>query len=80
MTIQQKIIELITEKFPGIRAGKLDVDLPLEQQGIDSLDMSNLLFALEAQFGRRIATSQVSSLRSVRDMTEFFEPAQDLNK
>lgn len=72
MNVQETIIKLITQKFPNIRTDKLDLSQPLENQGIDSLDLSDLLFALERIFGRRVATSQVSSLRSVQDVVQFF--------
>lgn len=79
MDVQKKILTLIGEKFPQLRADKISLDLPLENQGIDSLDMSDLLFALEREFGRRIATSQVSSLRTVRDVERFFESQEGIS-
>jgi acyl carrier protein len=77
MTVQQQIIDVIATTFPNLQVARLDIEQPLEVQGIDSLDMSNLLFALEARFGRRVATSQVSLLRSVRHLVEFFDPARE---
>lgn len=79
MNVQSKILELLSEKFPQLRIDKIDLDSPLENQGIDSLDMSDLLFALEREFGRRISTSQVSSLRSVRDVERFFESKEGIS-
>jgi acyl carrier protein len=77
MTVQQQIIDVIAAKFPKVPVARLDPDKPLEMQGIDSLDMSDLLFALEARFGRRVSTSQVSLLRSVSHLVEFFDPARE---
>lgn len=73
MTKENEIIALILKNFPVLGKGELSVSEPLEEQGIDSLDLSTLLFAVEEKFGRRIPTDKVSSLRSIRDIADFVE-------
>lgn len=73
MNTQDKLIDIIKQNFPSVNAAKLDINLPLEQQGLDSLDMTTLLFAVEGAFGQAIPTAKVSALRSLQDIAAFLE-------
>lgn len=74
MSNRNTLLNIIKKHFPAMDTTRLDVTAPLEQQGLDSLDMTTLLFAVENQFGTSIPTAKVSSLRSLLDIERFLEP------
>ncbi|WP_042444079.1 phosphopantetheine-binding protein [Azospirillum sp. B510] len=73
MTSQDHVVTLISKNFPIVKTDRLSFSEPLEGQGLDSLDLSTLLFAVEEAFGRRIPTDRVSSLRSIDDIAAFID-------
>jgi acyl carrier protein len=46
-------------------------DVPLNQQGVDSLDVANLIFQVEQQYGITISPEQSSRLRTPSDFLEL---------
>jgi acyl carrier protein len=46
-------------------------DAPLEEQGLDSLDIVMLLHAVEENFGVRIPQEKTTQLRSLQDIVDF---------
>lgn len=73
MDNRNRLIGIIKKHFTSVDASKIDASSPLEQQGLDSLDMTTLLFAVEAEFGTPIPTAKVSSLRSLADIERFLQ-------
>ena len=49
---------------------ELDLDTPLTDYGIDSLDALNVLFAVEEEFGISIPDETARSIRTIRQMTD----------
>ncbi|MBP6986187.1 MAG: acyl carrier protein [Alphaproteobacteria bacterium] len=50
-------------------------DQPLRLQGIDSLDVSLLLFALEEKYSISIPTSKIGELLSIDDFCSYINDA-----
>jgi acyl carrier protein len=49
----------------------LAVDVPLVQQGVDSLDMATLMLALESKYKKAISPEKSARLRTIRDIVTF---------
>jgi acyl carrier protein len=48
--------------------GRLLNDVPLEQQGMDSLDLVNLLFRLQEEYQVELPESEVDGIQSINDI------------
>jgi acyl carrier protein len=48
--------------------GLLMTDLPLHQQGVDSLDFVNLLFRFEEDYHIKLPDSEVDGVKSINDI------------
>lgn len=59
MVTASEIIGIMVENELNIDTDKLDHDEPLKNQGVDSLDMTTILFALEEQFKIRIPEEDI---------------------
>ncbi|MGW0002865.1 acyl carrier protein [Nocardia grenadensis] len=66
MTTARDIAELMTDFDVDLDA--LRADLPLEDQGVDSMDMSALLVRIERAFHVEISDAEAESLRSLDDL------------
>jgi acyl carrier protein len=49
----------------------IKVDVPLVQQGLDSLDMATLMLALESKYKKAIPPEKSARLRTVKDIVTF---------
>ena len=67
--LTQKVIAEIAS-VKRIPTEKINVDSTFEELAIDSLDATNLLFALEEEFGVSIPDPEARSIRNVRDAVE----------
>ena len=61
-----------------INIDTLKSDLPLNTQGIDSLDISMFMFELEAKLGIPIPTSEIGNLQSITDFVNYFNRASEI--
>ncbi|MGW0182337.1 acyl carrier protein [Nocardia sp. NPDC003345] len=66
MTTTRDIAELMTGFEVDIDA--LRADIPLEDQGVDSMDMSALLARVEHAFHIEISDADAESLRTLNDL------------
>lgn len=71
-SIAQKIKEII--KGIGSRADvdTLKADIPLSEQGVDSLDMANIFLNLEESFNVKVPDEDINKLQSIDDMVQYF--------
>lgn len=76
MVTSTDILELLDPYLVRIPKEMISDDLPLVQQGLDSLDMATLLFEVEGKFDVLIPTNVVGHLRSLRDISEFLNAAR----
>ncbi len=68
MDIENKVIELIAGQL-NIKASDITVDKKiLEDLGADSLDVVEMLMALEEEFGVNVPTEEATNLITVGDV------------
>lgn len=69
---EEKIIELLKSEVESrIDYDTLQTDLPLSDQGMDSLDSLTLFLAIEEEYGVKIEESEMDKLRSIDNIIEF---------
>ena len=56
-----------------ISVDELDPNLPLMDQGVDSLDRSSIFLRLEDDFGVTISDDQMEELTSINKIIEFLK-------
>lgn len=54
----------------------LQEDVPLTQQGVDSLDVANLIFQVEQRHGVSVSPEQSAKLRTPRDFLELLNSSR----
>jgi acyl carrier protein len=59
--------ELAAKQF-GADPASVDVDVPVDQLGVDSLGFLEFLFELEDRFGVPIPQDSVAGVRTLRDL------------
>ena len=65
-----KLKKLIVEKF-SVEEDAVTMDATLEDLGADSLDMVELVMAMEEEFDIEFADEDVEKLQSVEDLVEY---------
>ncbi|WP_394831342.1 acyl carrier protein [Pendulispora rubella] len=76
MVAKERIQRLFDAAEIQVSASTLDESAPLAQQGLDSLDMANLLFQIEQACKSTIAPEESARLRTLGDITGYIERAQ----
>lgn len=73
MITNDDIINILSEKIriTPVNISNLVHDEPLRSQGIDSLDISIFLFALEEKYSISIPTNKVGELLSIKDFQNY---------
>ena len=75
-TIEQKVKDIIVEQL-GVNADQVTSDAKfIEDLGADSLDIVELIMALEEEFGSEIPDEQAEKLLTVGDVTKYIEDNQ----
>lgn len=72
------VLNIIRQNEIKIDIAKLDHDVSLMDQGLDSLDMVSILFALEENFEIRIPEEDIDQgkLASINSMVEYINRNQ----
>lgn len=67
------IISILKDKVSNVSfdPSTLKYDQPLRTQGIDSLDLSLLIFALEETYSIKIPTNKIGELLSIDDFRNY---------
>lgn len=69
----EKIIEMIAEKL-GLEADSIKVDSRFKEDlGIDSLDLFDLIIALEEEYNIEIPQEDAAALTTVNGVAEYLE-------
>ena len=72
MSITQKeILDLIEEADTLVETEKLKSDVPLTEQGIDSLDMANVYLLMEETFNIKIPNEDLSELQTIEQIMNY---------
>lgn len=71
MITSQDIVQLIKAADIEVDPAALRDDLPLTDQGVDSLDMATVLFHVEQEYTLVIPAEDSARLRTVRHLVEY---------
>lgn len=71
--IEEKLKEIIKESGSRADTETLKKDVPLSDQGIDSLDMANILLNIEESFNLKIPDEDVSKLITIHSIVRYIE-------
>jgi acyl carrier protein len=72
-----RVIAEIVERVSGGPAARLSPESTfVDDLGIDSLTMMEIVVAVEDQFGVRVNDDDVEGLRSIRDAADYIERAR----
>lgn len=71
MKTVDEIVTLMKENKMMKLSTNLQADVPLAQQGFDSLDIVMLLYEVEQNSGVRIPQEQTNQLQSLQDIANF---------
>jgi acyl carrier protein len=69
--IEEKVIDIIVDKLGVERAEVTPEAVFVDDLGADSLDLVELIMAMEEEFGMEIADEEAEKLRTVQDVISF---------
>ena len=76
ITIEQRVQNLIVERL-GVNTSQVTADAKIvEDLGADSLDVVELVMALEEEFSCEVPDQDAEKLRSVGDVVKYIEALQ----
>lgn len=71
MSIEEKVIEIIMEQLDVTKEECVPEASFMDDLGADSLDIVELIMAMEENFGIEITDDELLKIRTVRDAMEF---------
>ena len=69
--IDEKVIDIIVDKLGVERSEDTPEAVFVDDLGADSLDLVELIMAMEEEFGMEIADEDAEKLRTVQDVISF---------
>lgn len=72
MGVESKVKGIIADQLE-VAAGKLNMETTLEDIDADSLDIVELVMALEEEFDLEISDQEVENIKTVGDIIEYIE-------
>jgi acyl carrier protein len=73
MSIEEKVSIIVADKLGGDRAEVTPDAVFIDDLGADSLDLVELIMAMEEEFGFEIADEDAEKLRTVGDVINFIK-------
>jgi acyl carrier protein len=73
MSIEEKVIELIVEQLDVTREECVPEASFIEDLGADSLDLVELIMAMEENFGVEISDEELQKIRTIQDAINFIK-------
>jgi len=70
---EEKVIDIIVDKLGVDRAEVTPEAVFVDDLGADSLDLVELIMAMEEEFGFEIADEEAEKLRTVQDVISFIK-------
>lgn len=74
--VEDKVIDIIVDKLGVDRSEVTPEAVFVDDLGADSLDLVELIMAMEEEFGFEIADEEAEKLRTVQDVTSFVQARQ----
>ncbi len=71
MSVEEKVIDIIVEKLNVPREQVKPEASFIDDLGADSLDLVELVMAMEEAFGMEISDEEAEKLRTVKDVIEY---------
>lgn len=71
MSIEEKVIEIIMEQLDVTKEECIPEASFMDDLGADSLDIVELIMAMEENFGIEITDDELLKIRTVRDAVDF---------
>jgi acyl carrier protein len=71
--IEDKVIDIIVDKLGVERSEVTPEAVFVDDLGADSLDLVELIMAMEEEFGMEIADEDAEKLRTVQDVISFIK-------
>ncbi|OGP72548.1 MAG: acyl carrier protein [Deltaproteobacteria bacterium RBG_13_58_19] len=72
-SIEEKVIDIVVDKL-GVERSEVTPDAAfVDDLGADSLDLVELIMAMEEEFGHEIADEEAEKLRTVQDVINFIK-------
>jgi acyl carrier protein len=70
---EEKVIDIIVDKLGVDRAEVTPEAVFVDDLGADSLDLVELIMAMEEEFGFEIADEEAEKMRTVQDVISFIQ-------
>ena len=74
--VEDKVIDIIVDKLGVERSEVTPEAVFVDDLGADSLDLVELIMAMEEEFGFEIADEEAEKLRTVQDVISFVQVRQ----
>jgi len=74
MGAEEKVIDIIVDKLGVERSEVTPEAVFVDDLGADSLDLVELIMAMEEEFGFEIADEEAEKMRTVQDVISFIKP------
>ncbi len=74
--VEDKVIDIIVDKLGVERSEVTPEAVFVDDLGADSLDLVELIMAMEEEFGFEIADDEAEKLRTVQDVISFVQARQ----
>ena len=71
--IEEKVTDIIVDKLGVERAEVVPEAVFVDDLGADSLDLVELIMAMEEEFGFEIADEEAEKMRTVQDVINFIK-------
>lgn len=78
MSIEEKVIEIIVEQLDVTREECVPEASFIEDLGADSLDLVELIMAMEENFGVEISDEELQKIRTIQDSINFIKKKKGL--
>ncbi len=78
MSIEEKVIEIIVEQLDVTREECVPEASFIEDLGADSLDLVELIMAMEENFGIEISDEELQKIRTIQDAVNYIKKKKGL--
>jgi acyl carrier protein len=72
-SIEDKVVDIVVDKLGVGRAEVTPDAVFVDDLGADSLDLVELIMAMEEEFGFEIADEEAEKMRTVQDVIDFIK-------